>query len=110
MKRYIRSNIAPYRYNEISKQLQDDLYDASIKYLTSKGWDMSDIADYFVIEVESIPEDGRIRVEVRAELGYDGFEMLISKYLDKVVAKYDELAYFDMVEPGIAESFIDVNN
>lgn len=110
MKRYIRSNIAPYEYNEISKQLQDDLYDASIKYLTSEGWDMSDIADYFIVEVEAIPEDNRIRAEVRAELDYDEFDMLLSKYLDKVVAEYDELAYFDMVEPGIAESFIDVNN
>lgn len=110
MKRYIRSNIAPYKYNEISKQIQDDLYDASVKYLTSQGWDMTDIADYFIVEVEAISEDNRIRAEVRAELDYDEFEMLIFKYLNKVVAKYDELAYFDMVEPGIAESFISVNN
>ena len=110
MKRYIKSNIAPYEYNEISKQLQDDLYDAGVRYLTSEGWDMTDIANYFIVEVEAIPEDNRIRAEVRTELDYDEFGMLIFKYLNKVVAKYDELAYFDMVEPGIAESFISVNN
>ena len=66
---------------------------------------MSDIADYFVVEVQEA-QPGIIRAEIRGELSEDELFGLM-KQLDRVIAvKFDEEAYFDAVTPGIAEAFI----
>lgn len=33
MKRYIRSDVAPFQYAELTKEIQDKVYDAGAKYL-----------------------------------------------------------------------------
>lgn len=99
---------APYQVNELIKEIHDTIYNASSKYLKAKGWDMSDIADYFVVDV-SEAEPGVIRAEIRGELDYEELSNLCNQ-LDKVVAvKFDRDAYFEPVEPGIAEAFIRIN-
>ena len=99
---------APYQVNELIKEIQDTIYNVASKYLKVEGWDMSDIADYFVVDVQEV-EPGVIRAEIRGELDYDGLSGLCSQ-LDKVIAvKFDKDAYFEPVEPGIAEAFIRTN-
>ena len=99
---------APYQVNELIKEIQDTVYDVASRYLKAKGWDMSDIADYFVVDTQEV-EPGVIRAEIRGELGYEQLSGLCNQ-LDKVIAvKFDKDAYFEPVEPGIAEAFIRTN-
>lgn len=99
---------APYQVNELIKEIQDTVYDVAYKYLKAEGWDTSDVADYFVADVQEA-EPGVIRVEIRGELEYEQLSELCSQ-LDKVIAvKFDKDAYFEPVEPGIAEAFIRTN-
>ena len=96
---------APYQVNELVKEIQDTIYNVASKYLKAEGWEMSDIADYFVVDV-SEAEPGVIRAEIRGELDYEELSDLCNQ-LDKVIAvKFDKDAYFEPVEPGIAEAFI----
>lgn len=99
---------APYQVNELIKEIQDTIYNVASKYLKAEGWDMSDVADYFVVDVQEV-EPGVIRAEIRGELEYEQLSELCSQ-LDKVIAvKFDKDAYFEPVEPGIAEAFIRTN-
>lgn len=99
---------APYQVNELVKEIQDTIYNVASKYLKAEGWDMSDIADYFVVDV-SEAEPGVIRAEIRGELDYEELSDLCNQ-LDKVIAvKFNKDAYFEPVEPGIAEAFIHNN-
>lgn len=99
---------APYQVNELIKEIQDIVYNVAYKYLKAEGWDASDIADYFRVDV-SETEPGVIRAEIRGELHYEELSELCSQ-LDKVIAvKFDKDAYFEPVEPGIAEAFIRTN-
>lgn len=99
---------APYQVNELIKEIQDTVYNVAYKYLKAEGWDTSDVADYFVADVQEV-ETGVIRVEIRGELEYEQLSELCNQ-LDKVIAvKFDKDAYFEPVDPGIAEAFIRTN-
>lgn len=94
--------------NSMIKNLNDELYSAASKYLQDNfDWNLKDIADMLVINVGKV-DDEQYRVEVRSELDYDELFDLV-KTLDPIVEQYDPDAYFDMVEPGIAEAFIRTN-
>lgn len=95
----------PGKYRKLIKEIQDSVYNESSRYLKNRGWDMSDIADYLVVEVELV--DNRIKAEVRCELNYEELTEL-TESLDKVISKFDKYAYFEPVEPGIAEAYIDL--
>lgn len=102
------TDILPYQVSDMIKEIQDTVYNVSARYLKAKGWDLSDIADYFVVDVQEV-EPGVIRAEIRGELSEDELFGLM-KQLDRVIAvKFDEEAYFDAVTPGIAEAFIRTN-
>ena len=76
-----------------------------------KTWDDEDyedmIGEYLVVEVED-QEDGRTKVEVRAELTYNTMDKIADE-LNKIVQKYDKDAYFDHEDAGIINAFIDKN-
>ena len=101
----VKAAKSPFQISDMIKEIQDSIYNVSAKYLKQNGWDMNDIADYFYTEVEEV-EPGVIRAEIRGELDYEELSDLCSQ-LDKVIAvKFDRDAYFEPVEPGIAEAFI----
>lgn len=67
------------------------------------------IKDYLNIQVK--PYTNReggwgTYVLVGAELSYSGFERLIENCLDPFVQQYDEDAYFEMEDPGLASAII----
>ena len=66
---------------------------------------MSYFNDYVVVDIEDA-EDDKLKIEIRAELSYEGMESLSEK-LDKILSAYDEDAYFEQVCPGIMEAFLD---
>lgn len=87
------------------KEIQDVIYNTASKYLKTLGWDMNDIADSFICDVEQT-DDNRIHVEIRSELEYEDMDKLL-ELLDSVInVKFDKDAYFDMVGPGISEAYI----
>lgn len=68
------------------------------------GFPEDEAKDYTVIELK--PFDNAIKVEVRAELTYDGMMTLID-CLNPIVRSYDKEAYFDMEDSGIAVAIIE---
>ena len=76
------------------------------------GFDENEVDDYFFVEVSAteIGEDHHeaIRVEVRAEVSYEGLEDLMEA-LNPIIESYDSYAYFEPVEPGIIEAYVSVD-
>lgn len=99
-----------------SKKLTEGKYEDTLEtnisvkvldYFTNTlGFDEDEAVDYYDTEVKS--DKDKIEVEVRAELSYDDFNVLIPK-LNRIIQTYDKEAYFDMVESGIARAVIDKN-
>ena len=96
-------------------QLKADIVAGCEEYLTGpKGgflpsgtpkqdkWDMT-ADEMYIVEVEKNSDN--IKVEVRAELDFDGM-INMSEILDDIIRKYDPNAYFDMEEPGIMDAYI----
>ncbi len=104
---------APYQIAEVCKEIQDDIYNAASDIMQSEefGFPLEEIADYLVVEVTPEYEDSkkkkldRIKVEVRAELDYEGMSML-AEALDPVVQAQDPDAYFDHLTGGIIDAYI----
>ena len=67
------------------------------------GYPLDEIADYLFVEIHD--EEDAIVAEVRAELSYEGMDKL-ARSLNPIVEKYDNDAYFDMVDPGIMEAYL----
>ena len=78
----------------------------------SFGFDENEVNDYFFVDVTPIEigEDHHeaVRVEVRAEVSYDGLEKLMDA-LNPIIESYDSYAYFEPVEPGIIEAYVSVD-
>lgn len=76
------------------------------------GFDENEVDDYFFVEASAteIGEDHHeaIRVEVRAEVSYEGLEDLMEA-LNPIIESYDSYAYFEPVEPGIIEAYVSVD-
>lgn len=90
------------------KELERKLYARAKKEMVSFGFPSLEVGDYLFVETTPVDfDDGTsgYRVEVRAELGYDDMYDLVSA-LDPVIVEYDENAYFDMDEPGIASAYV----
>lgn len=66
----------------------------------SFGFEPEDVDDYSAVEV-----DPSGRIEVRAEVDYDGL-MDLCDALNPIVEQYDKHSYFEPVEPGIIEAYI----
>lgn len=101
-----------------NESLKEDLNKESLEQEIRKAirehfrtWDDEDyedmIGEYLVVEVED-QEDGRTKVEVRAELTYNTMDKIADE-LNKIVQKYDKDAYFDHEDAGIINAFIDKN-
>ena len=88
------------------QQLKAEIENEVEKYMTSEGFEPDEVKEYSAVDVYfDSKERDRAVVEVRAELSYDGlFELGLR--LDKIVAKYDEDAYFEPEEPGITTAYI----
>lgn len=78
----------------------------------SFGFDEDEVNDYFFVDVTptEIGEDHHeaVRVEVRAEVSYEGLEELMDA-LNPIIESYDSYAYFEPVEPGIIEAYVSVD-
>lgn len=104
MKRYIKSSIERSNQSNISvDEIKTKIWDAASAKMEDMGFPVDEIPDYLFVEVKQ--SDDHIRVEVRAELSYDELTKLTHE-LDPIVQSFDKDAYFEPVEPGIAEAYI----
>ncbi len=111
MKRYIRCGTSSKRAEEnpdliayellatITRKLHEILQSPEFGYSAEEAKSYSHVDIYHI-------EAGWC-VEVRAEVTYDGF-MDILPQLNPIVEEIDSDAYFDMEEPGIAISYVDI--
>ena len=76
------------------------------KVMTSAphGFYEDEVEEYSAVDVK-ITEDGDIKAEIRAEVGYDGL-MDLCAACDPIVQEYDPDAYFEPVCPGIISAYI----
>ena len=81
-----------------------DIVDEIVRnYLGYDGAD-ANTSDYYVVEVTK-DDHTYARIEVRAEVDYEGLEDL-DEALNEYVTKFDSDAYFEPVDPGITECYI----
>lgn len=73
------------------------------------GFTEKEFKDYFRVDTFLPNEDGLARIEIGAEVSYEGLMDICDK-LNNIVEKYDSNAYFEPVDPGIAECWIDISN
>ena len=97
--------------------IKSKIHQGVVDYMTSPegGFPEEEVDAYSVVEVtpvspdEAMQDEPMIRIEVRAELSYEGFQNMIENYLDPIVVDIDPNSYFDMVSPGIADCYIAEN-
>lgn len=100
------------RRRRFSKQDADNLckqlYAAGKAVMMSPefGFSNEEVDHYFRMNM-SYENDGRVRYELGCEVSFDGL-MDICEELNKYVQKYDKESYFEPVEPGIAEAWLDI--
>lgn len=87
--------------------LKDKFYNATIQAMNHStiGYTLEEAGDYVHVDVTEV-EGGYIKIEVRAEVSFDGM-MEISEVLDKLVEEIDETAYFDFDAPGIMYAYVE---
>lgn len=86
--------------------IESIVYMSAFDFMEMQGFSDDEIDDYLAVEVTDYKGDGSCaRVEVRAELGYDGLEELID-LLNKDITEFDDKAYFEPEEPGIITAFL----
>ena len=69
------------------------------------GYEEDFVDNYMTIDVDDVDDNTRIKVEVRAEVDYDGL-MTLGQALDPIVKEYDKNAYFEPVTSGIMSAYI----
>ena len=96
--------------SDILKEIRNVCYNKLIKVMTSSsfGFDEDEAKDYAFVDT-AYDADNYVRVEVRAEVGYNSL-MKIASELDSIIQKYDSKAYFDPEEPGILVALIDLKS
>lgn len=88
--------------------IHDVVYAELTDIMTSPefGFESDEVADY--IRVAAKLESDWIVVEIGAEVDFDGLSEICEK-LTKVIAEYDPEAYFEPVDPGIAEAYLNTD-
>ena len=99
----VSSTNVPEAQNMGVDEIKTKIWNAASAKMEDMGFPVDEIPDYLFVEVKQ--SDDRIRVEVRAELSYDELTKLTHE-LDPIVQSFDKDAYFEPVEPGIAEAYI----
>ena len=92
--------------DNILGELEADLHQDILTTMTSEGFgfDKKEAEEYSNIEVTHNLGYDRIKIEVGAELSYDGLDEL-RRVLDDRLRYYVKDAYFDMEDPGLLSTY-----
>lgn len=88
-------------------KLETEIKDKVKEVMTSPefGYDLEYVEDYSTVEVKRV--DDRVKVEIRAEVTFEGL-MELGQACNPIVEKYDKDAYFDPERPGITNAYLDI--
>lgn len=113
MKRYIRCTTSSRKSKEYTGQIAYELLATITRKLREIlqspefGYSADEAKAYSHVDIYRT--EASWCVEVRAEVTYDGF-MDILPQLNQIVEEIDPDAYFDMEEPGVATSYVDIEH
>lgn len=94
------------QFNSKLNQIKDKITKVVKNVMMSAefGFPEDEVEEYSVVEV-----DPSGKVEVRAEVDYDGL-MTLCDALNPIVQRYDKDSYFEPVQPGIIRAWIENKN
>ena len=93
-------------YSDILEEIREQCSTKLIHIMSQYGFDETEAKEYSRVDA-SIDDDKYGRIEIGCELDYDGL-MRVCQELDLVVQEYDPDSYFEPVDPGIAEAWINL--
>lgn len=88
-------------------KLKTEIKDKVKEVMTSPGFafDLDEVDEYSTVEVKRL--DDRVKVEIRAEVDFDGLTEL-GEACNPIIEKYDKEAYFEPEQPGITNAYLDI--
>lgn len=93
-------------YSDILEEIREQCSTKLIHLMSQYGFDETEAKEYSRVDA-SIDDDKYGKIEIGCELDYDGL-MRVCQELDLVVQEYDPDSYFEPVDPGIAEAWINL--
>jgi hypothetical protein len=92
-------------YSDILEEIREQCNTKLIHIMAQYGFDESEAKQYSRVDASIDDQYGRI--EIGCELDYDGL-MRVCQELDPIVQAYDPDSYFEPVDPGIAEAYVNL--
>ena len=99
-------NVSTDEYSDILEEIREQCSTKLIHIMAQYGFDEKEAKQYSRVDA-SIEDNQYGRIEIGCELDYDGL-MRVCEELDSVVQAYDPDSYFEPVDPGIAEAWINL--
>lgn len=93
-------------YSDILEEIREQCNTKLIHIMAQYGFDESEAKQYSRVDA-SIEDNQYGRIEIGCELDYDGL-MRVCQELDPIVQAYDPDSYFEPVDSGIAEAWINL--
>ena len=93
-------------YSDILEEIREQCSTKLIHIMAQYGFDEKEAKQYSRVDA-SIEDNQYGRIEIGCELDYDGL-MRICQELDPIVQAYDPDSYFEPVDSGIAEAWINL--
>lgn len=93
-------------YSDILEEIREQCSTKLIHIMAQYGFDEKEAKQYSRVDA-SIEDNQYGRIEIGCELDYDSL-MRVCQELDLVVQEYDPDSYFEPVDPGIAEAWINL--
>lgn len=98
-------NVSTDEYSDILEEIREQCNTKLIHIMDQYGFDESEAKQYSRVDASIDDQYGRI--EIGCELDYDGL-MKVCQELDPIVQAYDPDSYFEPVDPGIAEAYVNL--
>lgn len=92
-------------YSDILEEIREQCNTKLIHIMAQYGFDESEAKQYSRVDASIDDQYGRI--EIGCELDYDGL-MRVCQELDPIVQAYDPDSYFEPVDSGIAEAWVNL--
>ena len=93
-------------YSDILEEIREQCKTKLIHIMVQYGFDESEAKQYSRVDA-SIEDNQYGRIEIGCELDYDGL-MRVCQELDPIVQAYDPDSYFEPVDSGIAEAYVNL--
>lgn len=93
-------------YSDILEEIREQCNTKLIHIMAQYGFDETEAKEYSRVDA-SIEDNQYGRIEIGCELDYDGL-MRVCQELDPIVQEYDPDSYFEPVDSGIAEAWINL--